>query len=136
MSSAGSPGGPRLTVVRPRPPAPSRRPGAAVVAVLVYALLFALALWYLRSKWMRGPLSPAPARTAPPAAAARSASDERAWLLGGAGLPAAGRARLDRRLAAERCDCGCELALKDCLAQDRSCVRSPEIARGIAQAQR
>ena len=131
MSSKSS----RLRVVGPeQPPRRSRRPGAAVVAVLVYALLFGLALWYLRVRWMRSH-SHQPV-VGESAAAPASASQQRAWLLGGAGLAPGAREELGRRLAVERCDCGCELALRDCLAQDRSCARSPELGRKIAEARR
>jgi hypothetical protein len=115
-------------VVRSDDRAP-RRPGAAVIAVLLYALLFALALWFLRAKFMRSPAPPPPAGAS---ASARVDSGERAFLLGGAGLAPSGRERLLRRLASARCDCGCDLTLKTCLAQDRSCARSPEIARALA----
>ena len=131
MSSAGSPDGPRLRVVRGEDPLPRRRPGPAVIAVLVYALLFAAALWYFRVRWLRAPAHPAAGPPIPAVSSGRT-PDERTWLLAGAGLAPADRARLRLRLAGERCDCGCELTLQDCLAQDRSCARSPEIARSIA----
>ncbi len=126
------------------PPAPrSRRPGPAVLLVLVYAALFGAGLWWFRA---RSPLfrarTPAGAPTAkfslsgagaaaptPPKTAAPS--DRRRALLAGEGLSGAAAEKYARRLAAERCTCGCDLALNVCLARDASCARSPEIAERL-----
>lgn len=105
------------------------------MAVLLYTALFALALWYLRSKGPRAHAagSPGPAGRAPLSAARRGGAPDRAFLLSGAGLTGAAREQLGRRLGAQRCDCGCELTLHDCLARDQSCSRSPEIAATLAR---
>src|SRR5450432_2377840 len=135
----------------PQPPAPvprARRPGPAVVVILVYASLFGAGLWWFRA---RSPLfrdrraGESGSRTAVPAAsAAKSPPAEggstsrpnpppdlvarRAALLAGDGLSAPARLEYDRRISAERCTCGCDLPLRKCLAQDRACARSPELA--------
>lgn len=135
MSHAPSSGSPRLRVVRSdETPPPQRRPGPAVFAVVIYAVLFAIALWYLRARAPRALASaPAGPRGRPPSSAiGPSGSRDRAFLLSGAGLTGAARSRLDRRLNAERCDCGCGLTVHDCLARDQSCSRSPEIASAVA----
>ncbi len=124
------------------PPAPrARRPGPAVLLVLVYAALFGAGLWWFRA---RSPLFRA--RTGSPRAASAStagraaplppptpvpSSDRRRALLAGEGLPAAAAGKYARRLSSERCTCGCDLAVNVCLARDASCARSPEIAERI-----
>ena len=132
---------PRLRVVGsaegPRP----RRPGPAVVSVLLFALLFVGALWYLRT---RSPLfqQKNPAGSAAIArVSARSQVEApgapsgvvpppvtRDALLSGEALPRSARSGYFRRLATDRCDCGCERTLSDCLANEKSCSRSPAIA--------
>lgn len=110
--------------------APSRRrrgPGIAVIAVVLYGLLFLGTLWYFK----RQPS----ARNA--AARTLSKPPTRLSLLAGEGLAPAARSRYLARIDADRCDCGCELALAKCLARDSSCVRSPALAnerRRIAMA--
>jgi len=134
-------GAPRLHVVGPGDgPGPRRlRPGPAVLSVLAYSLLFGGALWYLRA---RSPLAhrPAPAkRSASPRAGAPaavrpgsgppfSARDREALLSGEAVAPSA-RAEYFRHLASDHCDCGCERTLSDCLANEKSCSRSPQQAQ-------
>lgn len=115
---------PTLRVVDPvePPPPPSRRrgPGIAVIVILVYALLFIGALWVFKK----------PSRAASPAPRAAPAPPvSRASLLEGSGLAGVARTRYLARIGSEHCDCGCELTLHDCLARDRSCVRSPELAQ-------
>jgi hypothetical protein len=139
VSRAGSSQSPRLRVVHAdEAPPRRRRPGPAALAVLLYAILFALALWFLRGRLppAHARMGPAPGGSARPAAPRRSGSPTRAWLLSGAGLAGASRDELARRLAAGRCDCGCELTLRECLARDRSCSRSPELASDLAEALR
>ena len=132
---------PRLRVVGaaegPRP----RRPGPAVVSILLFALLFMGALWYLRGRSplfqrkdpagsaaisrvsAQSPLQPSEAHSGVvPPTLIRDA------LLSGEALPQSARSGYFRRLATERCDCGCERTLSDCLANEKSCSRSPAIA--------
>jgi hypothetical protein len=136
-----------------------RRPGAAVALILIYASVFGAGLLWMRARspLLRSgranakpqptppkPLeavapSPGPAgqdanpsAAAPkPSAAAPDPVVRRASLLSGDGLAGARRAEYARRLSAERCTCGCNLALRTCLAQDRACSRSPELAEKI-----
>ncbi|MEP6770084.1 MAG: hypothetical protein ABJC61_15525 [Acidobacteriota bacterium] len=134
----------RLRIVPPGEPPPvrrARRPGPAVLLVLLYGAIFAAGLWWLRA---RSPLFRArragPSGTsAPPAAgrgslpplAAASLPDRRRALLAGEGLSGASAEKYAERLAAEHCTCGCDLALNLCLARDTSCTRSPELAERI-----
>ena len=128
------------------PPARRGRPGAAVVLILVYAAAFGAGLLWIRARSpllrFRGPTgSPDPARAAspaPPKVAPREPDGkstappvQRAELLAGEGLAGAALAAYDKRLSRERCTCGCNLPLRTCLAQDRSCARSPELAEKI-----
>lgn len=138
----------------PQPPAPvlrPRRPGSAVVLILVYAALFGAGLWWFRA---RSPLfrdrragESGSRATVPAANAAKPHPPEsdstsrpnpppdpvarRAALLAGDGLSASARLEYDRRISAEKCTCGCDLPLRKCLAQDRACARSPELAEKI-----
>ncbi len=121
----------------PPPASRPRRPGPAVLLVFLYAALFAAGLWWFRAKSplfrprAAGPL----AQTArPPGAAPLSPvplSDRRRALLAGEGLSGATAEKYSRRIAAEKCTCGCDLAVNVCLARDASCTRSPEIAERI-----
>jgi hypothetical protein len=104
-------------------PVVRRGPGLAVVAIAVYALLFLAALWFFKYRAAdtrnRNPRPPAP---------------DRQSLLSGAGLAEPARARYLEKLGSERCDCGCDMTLRACLARDRTCVRSPELAGARMQA--
>ena len=102
-----------------------------MLLVLVYALLFAAGLWFIRARTQnlagaRGPNRP----NAPSPAAERHS---RAQLLAGDWIPVAMRSRYFARLAAECCTCGCELSVHDCLEGDASCSRSPELADAIGR---
>ena len=140
----------RLRIVPPGEPPPvrrPRRPGPAVLLVLLYGAIFAAGLWWLRA---RSPLfrarrsagpagtsaSPAAGRGASPPPAAASLTDRRRALLAGEGLSGAAAEKYAARLAAEHCTCGCDLALNVCLARDTSCTRSPELAERIRDALR
>jgi hypothetical protein len=128
---------PRLRVVGSDGGRPSRRagPGLGVVSVLAYALLFGGALWYLRA---RSPLghsdSSRPAETSRPRAAAVVPAPEhpspqsRESLLSGEAVAPSARPEYFRHLASDRCDCGCDRTLSDCLANEKSCSRSPRLA--------
>lgn len=126
--------GPRRVSSDEHPPGGGARrgPGVAVLAVAAYGLIFIAALWILRRE------SPLFSREAPPASAPNATNTARtpapavpgrALLLAGGGLAAAARDRYLSRLAADRCDCGCGLTLRECLVTDQKCVRSPELAR-------
>lgn len=111
---------PPFRVVGPvEAPAPRRRgPGIAVIGVALYALLFLGALWYFKRE-------PAVSGSRPTVAAK---APTRLSLLAGEGLGPSARRKYLARIAADHCDCGCELSLSSCLARDRSCVRSPALA--------
>lgn len=107
-----------------------RRPGPAVLLVLLYALLFAAGLWLIRARThAQNARRARPTEAASPAAGHRT----RAELLSGAWIPAARRSRYFARLASECCTCGCELSVHDCLEGDASCARSPEFAEAIGR---
>lgn len=103
----------------PPPPSRHRGPGIAVIVISVYALLFMGALWAFKKPSRAA--SPAPRSVAGP-------PPSRASLLEGSALAGVARTRYLARIGSEHCDCGCELTLHDCLARDRSCVRSPALA--------
>jgi hypothetical protein len=111
---------PPLRAVDPTDRPPIRRgPGAAVIAVAIYAFLFMGALWFFKRH--RSPvLAPRP-RAIP-------AVFDRASLLDGVGLSPVARDAYLLRLGSDRCDCGCDMTLRACLTRDRTCVRSPELA--------
>lgn len=138
-----------------RSPVRRKTPGAAVLLVLFYAALFAGGLWWYRA---RSPLfkpraqrlAPAPsgprasagadgASPVPPAdpdgvsttPAGEAALEKRVALLSGEALPSPAREEYVRLLSTECCTCGCDLALRVCLARDRSCMTSPAIAEKI-----
>ncbi len=98
-----------------------------MILVLVYALLFAAGLWFIRARTQNGRARAVPA--APP----RAERNSRAQLLAGDWIPVALRSRYFARLAAECCTCGCELSVHDCLEGDASCSRSPELADAIGR---
>jgi len=108
---------------RPRP----RRPGPAVLWILVYAGVFGAALLYLRfhSPWKKADGTPAGT------AARAQAKPSRDALLTGAGVPRAAKNRYFERMSTERCDCGCDRTLADCLVTEKSCSRSPALAAEI-----
>jgi hypothetical protein len=135
---------PHLRVVDPRERRNSRRPGPAVAWILVYAAIFGAALIYLRAKspLLRksephvSPISSRDAKTRPeriagdPHEPPRSVTSslDRDSLLSGGGLPEKSRGRYFQRIATERCDCGCERSIADCLVHEPTCTRSPSIA--------
>ena len=122
-------------ILGPTEPAPWRRrgPGLAVLAIAAYALAFFAALWFLRA---HSPLFRRPAPSSAPSAAPASSRVEasRASLLEGEGLPPLAREEYLGRLAADCCDCGCDMTLQECLVSDRTCTRSREIADGLRRA--
>ncbi|HTO86641.1 MAG TPA: hypothetical protein VMR54_03820 [Thermoanaerobaculia bacterium] len=123
----------RLRVVGEGEPPPRRGrgrrgPGLAVILVGLYAILFAAALWWMKSQAShdRGP-APA-ARGGEPAAAPSAGAADRAGLLAGKGLSPAARQEYAQRLASDRCDCGCDLTLRKCLEGEAKCARSADMA--------
>ncbi len=124
------PGHSSLRVVGPAEPAgPGRRgPGIAVIAVVVYGLLFLAALWGFRGKAkIRSPESKV--ADDPVATAGRAGAFSRAALLAGTVLPPLAREEYLGQLVTDCCDCGCDLTLRRCLVSDRSCTRSPQLAK-------
>jgi hypothetical protein len=135
-----------LRIVGPGESRDPRRPGPAVVWILVYAGLFGAGLIYLRAKIpLLRRASPAAARADSAGGAPGPAADlvpsrppaehspEREALLSGEGVPEAARGRYFQRLATERCDCGCERSIADCLLHEPTCTRSPAIAAKSVQ---
>jgi hypothetical protein len=102
----------------------SRPPGPAVLWILIYAGIFGAGLLYLRvhAPWKKSDALPGDAPARAPAKLDRDA------LLSADGVPRAAKARYFERLATERCDCGCQRTLADCLVSEKSCSRSPELA--------
>jgi hypothetical protein len=158
---------PPLRIVRPSESIPRRpkRPGLAVVLILLYAGVFGAGLWWFRSasplfrkappRAGGGPGAPAAASSrpaAPPSAMASAApapsparpasgraDDElarRAALLAGEGLSPARQKEYVHRIAAEKCTCGCEETVQACLAHDRTCSRSRGMAEKIRESLR
>jgi len=117
-----------LRAVRAFEPRPARRPGAAVVLVLLYGLLFAAALWILRA---RSPLFHGARVAAPPAPLERVESVTRSSLLSGERLSPVARDEYFRGLSTQCCTCGCEANLRDCLLTDQACKKSPEMAEAL-----
>jgi len=109
----------------------ARRPGPAVILVLLYAALFAAALWWLRAA---SPLfERRPSVAASPAAGKKSEIFPRSALLAGEGLAPVARDEYFRGLSTHCCTCGCEASLRDCLLTEKSCRTSPELAQGILE---
>jgi hypothetical protein len=147
---------PRFRVVGPEDTIQRRRPGAAFLSVCLYAALFGGALWYLGARtgiWKKtarkvGATSAAPVvpasekngrgdggkrdaetRASQSSTRGRGANAlSRDALLAGQGLAEPARSRYFSRLATERCDCGCGRTLTDCLVNEKTCSRSPELA--------
>ena len=118
-----------LRVVGPFERRPARRPGPAVVLVLLYGLLFAAALWMLRA---RSPLfHRTQANTALSVPSEKGESVSRSSLLSGEGLSPAARDEYFRGLSTQCCTCGCEANLRDCLLTDQACRKSPEMANAL-----
>lgn len=118
----------------PRPASRRRRPGPAVLLVLGYGAVFGGGLWLIRARPPRVSPEAGASRREPgraPVAAPPAIAPDRAALLAGAGVPAAQRTAYFAKLAGARCTCGCNLPLRDCLERDRTCSRSPEIARRL-----
>jgi hypothetical protein len=129
MSNSGL----KLRVVGEGEPPPRRGrgrrgPGLAVILVGLYAILFAAALWWMKSQAShdRGPAPAAPGEE--PAAAPGTGAADRAGLLAGKGLSPAARQEYLQRLANDLCDCGCELTLRKCLDGEEKCARSADMA--------
>jgi|GEM_PF-3527419 len=129
----------RVVARDPGPPPRRRNPGPAVLSVLAYALLFGGALWYWRG---RSPLAPAkvpqtsPSRapaTSDSAAPPRERQPAREALLSGEAVVPAAKHDYFLHLAKDRCDCGCGRTLSDCLANEKSCTRSPQLAGKLIQ---
>jgi hypothetical protein len=107
--------------------------------VLAYALLFGGALWYWRAR------SPLAAAKVPQTSAARAAAAvepaappharpvAREALLSGEAVVPSARPEYFRHLATDHCDCGCGRTLSDCLANEKSCSRSPQLAEKLIQ---
>lgn len=111
-----------------RRPGP-RRPGPAVVFILLYAVVFAAVLWVLRARSpifrTRRAAMPAPRATKTEEAVPRSV------LLSGPGLTPLARDEYFRQISAACCPCGCDLNLRDCLVADQVCQKSPVLARAV-----
>lgn len=137
---------PKLKIVRPPDARPPRRrwPGSAVVLIILYAGIFAAGLWWFKSASpllrqratdrRAGEGASGAKKTLPPSPPASDAAARvvrRASLLAGEGLSESARTVYVRRIASEKCDCGCELTLQACLARDRACSRSPRLAETI-----
>lgn len=128
--------GPRIRLVADEA-GPSRRrrgPGAGVLLVGLYALLFGAGLWLMRAGsplFRRSAPGSSGEKTAPGPASPRPLS--RQALLGGAELSPLASAEYARRLSTDCCPCGCDLNLRDCLVSDEKCTISPESARRIAR---
>ncbi len=128
---ADSAGPHRIVVPGPGERPRTRRPGPAVILVLLYAALFAAGLWWLQAAsplFRRRPTAPAP-----PAAGMTSEIVPRSELLEGKGLAPAARDEYFRGLSTSCCTCGCEASLRDCLLSDQACTKSPELAQEILE---
>ena len=124
---ADSPG--PLRIVGPSERRATRKPGPAVVLILLYGLLFAAALWVLRA---RSPLFHLPRVSAPAAVPTvrleKGESITRSSLLSGEDLSPVARDEYFLGLSTRCCTCGCESNLRDCLVSDQACQKSPEMA--------
>ena len=95
-----------------------------MIAVAAYGLAFVGMLWFFSGKSrLQGPGSKAAASPV------SSAPFTRASLLAGTVLPPLAREEYLGRLVTDCCDCGCDLTLRRCLVSDRSCTRSPQLAK-------
>jgi len=119
-----------VRIVGPSARRTARGPGPAVVIVLVYAAIFAAALWWLKA---RSPLFQRPNTEAPPAVPTKSEVVSRSALLSGEDLLPVARDEYFRGLSTRCCPCGCEANLRDCLLSEESCATSPELAREILE---
>lgn len=117
-----------LRVVGPSERRPARKPGPAVVLVLLYGLLFAAALWMLRA---RSPLFHRAHTTAASVPPEKVERVTRSSLLSGEGLSPVARDEYFRGLSTQCCTCGCEANLRDCLLTDQACQKSPEMAGAL-----
>src|SRR5262249_31942707 len=124
----------------PETPPRRRRPGAAVLVVLLYGALFPAGLWWFRSRsplFTRSQVAPSPSRPVAQSEARRGdgatgrQGDNREFLRSGAGLIGAAREEYLRRIATECCSCGCDLSLERCLATEKTCPESPPRAAAI-----
>jgi hypothetical protein len=112
----------------------ARRPGPAVVIIVLYGLLFAGALWFLRARsplFHRPKTVPVPASR--PALAEKPESVPRSSLLSGEDLTPVARDEYFRGLSTRCCTCGCEANLRDCLMTDEACMTSPELATELME---
>jgi len=107
----------------------SRRPGPAILWILVYAGVFGAGLLYLRfhAPWRKPDARPGDAPARAPVKFDRDA------LLTAAGVTRAAKSRYFEHLSTDRCDCGCDRTLADCLVSEKSCSRSPELASKLIQ---
>jgi hypothetical protein len=124
---ADSPG--PLRIVGPSERRVTRKPGPAVVLILLYGLLFAGALWMLRARsplFHRQRTNFVPASL--PARPEKVESVSRSSLLSGEGLSPVARDEYFLGLSTRCCTCGCESNLRDCLVSDQACQKSPEMA--------
>jgi hypothetical protein len=124
---ADSPG--PLRIVGPFERRATRKPGSAVVLILLYGLIFAGALWMLRARsplFHRQRTDSVPA--SPPARPEKLESVPRSSLLSGEGLSPVARDEYFLGLSTRCCTCGCEANLRDCLMTDQACQKSPEMA--------
>ena len=113
-----------------RPARIRRGPGLAVILVAVYALAFAVALWWIKGQALGTSARKASGAGDPagaPAGASRIPRD-RQDLLSGASLQPEARAEYFERLAVDCCDCGCDMTLSRCLVGDQKCSRSAQMA--------
>jgi hypothetical protein len=156
MADPARPAGLRIVPATEERPSRWRRPpGSAVLLILFYAALFGGGLWWYRARSPlfrpravrfapaqpglgasaradgASPASPADPDKVPSTAAGVAALERRVTLLSGEGLASPEREEYVRRLSTECCTCGCDLALRVCLARDRSCMTSPAIAEKI-----
>ncbi len=120
-----------LRVVGPEERHSSLRPGAAVLGILLYAILFAAALWFLRARNTPSPGSGTTSSAASRTQGGSAGAARRTELLSGEGLTPLARDEYFRRLSAECCPCGCDLTLRDCLLSGEKCAKSPELARAL-----
>jgi hypothetical protein len=120
--------GPLRIVSRPERQT-GRGPGPAVLLVLVYATIFAAALWWIKARSPMFQKRPAP----PPPTAQKSDVVPRSALLSGEGLAPVARDEYFRGLSTQCCPCGCEANLRDCLLTEESCAVAPDLAREILE---